>query len=355
MRLPRLRRARRDLPEPLCAAIDRAVLPRPAARGDLGALRAALAAALPAVADEPTRLGASPRLPPRAGLLPGERHPATSGVTPALQAAAPLSGPVRTPLALRAAAGLGAGGLAALALAELGPDPLVPPAAGGALAAVAVAALPRLGWLAVAVALVTWLSAEGAGGLAVLVPVAALPVLVLLRRAGQLWSAPAVAPLLGGASLAGAWPALAGQAGRVWHRAALGALGVWWLVLAEALLGERLAVGPAPGTAAPQTWTDSAADALRDAVAPALSGGVLVLALLWAAAAAALPLAVRGRAFALDLVGATVWAAGLASATQAVAEAMHEGDGAADVRGLVAGAVAAGVVAVAARASRGTA
>jgi len=63
---------------------------------------------------------------------------------------------------------------------------------------------------------------------------------------------------------------------------------------------------------------------------------------------------VRGRAFALDLVGATAWAAGLASATQALAEATG-GHGGAGVRGLVAGAVAAGVLAVAARASRGLA
>jgi hypothetical protein len=55
---------------------------------------------------------------------------------------------------------------------------------------------------------------------------------------------------------------------------------------------------------------------------------------------------VRGRLFAPDLVGATAWAAGLGSATQAVAPGM---------RGLVAGAVAAGGVAVAARASRGKA
>jgi hypothetical protein len=56
----------------------------------------------------------------------------------------------------------------------------------------------------------------------------------------------------------------------------------------------------------------------------------------------------------LDLVGATAWAAGVASATQAVAEATG-GGGTAGVRGLVAGAVAAGAVAVGARASRGAA
>jgi eukaryotic-like serine/threonine-protein kinase len=64
----------------------------------------------------------------------------------------------------------------------------------------------------------------------------------------------------------------------------------------------------------------------------------------WALAALVLPILVRGRLFAVDLVGATAWAAALGSATQAVAPGM---------RGLVAGAVVAGGVAVAARASRG--
>jgi eukaryotic-like serine/threonine-protein kinase len=56
-----------------------------------------------------------------------------------------------------------------------------------------------------------------------------------------------------------------------------------------------------------------------------------------------LPYLVRGRVFAVDLVGATIWAAALGSATQAVAPEM---------RGLVAGAVVAGGLAVAARAIR---
>jgi len=59
-----------------------------------------------------------------------------------------------------------------------------------------------------------------------------------------------------------------------------------------------------------------------------------------------LPFVVRGRVFAVDLVGATVWAAALGSATQAIAPG---------TRGLVAGAVAAGGLSVAARASRGEA
>jgi hypothetical protein len=200
-----------------------------------------------------------------------------------------------------------------------------------------------------------WLLGASAGlaGVAALVAVAAVPTVLLLRRAPALWSVPAASPVLGVAGLAGAWPALAGQAARPWSRAALGALGFWWLGLAEALTGDRLALGTAPGTAARSDWEASAAGALQHAVWPLLSGGALALAALWAAAAAVLPVLVRGRAFALDLVGATAWAAGLGSASQAVVAALHWNGAAPSMRGLVAGAVAAGGLAVAARASRG--
>src|SRR5215213_7538232 len=52
MRLPALRRARRDLPAELCAAIDRALEPAPEHRGTLADLVAALEQALPDVDDE---------------------------------------------------------------------------------------------------------------------------------------------------------------------------------------------------------------------------------------------------------------------------------------------------------------
>jgi hypothetical protein len=219
--------------------------------------------------------------------------------------------------------------------------PLPAPAAGGA-AALLVAVLPRAGWAAVALALATWIASDRRDGLAVLIVVTALPTGLLLRRGGSLWSAPAIAPLLGVAGLAGAWPALAGQATRAWHRLALGALGAWWLVLAEALAGERLASGP-PREAATSAWRATADLAFDDVLVPVVANGALILAALWAVAALVLPLLVRGRVFAVDLVAATAWAAALRSATQAVAPGM---------RGLVAGAVAAGGLAVAARAIR---
>ena len=73
---------------------------------------------------------------------------------------------------------------------------------------------------------------------------------------------------------------------------------------------------------------------------------------LWALAALALPVVVRGRVLAADVVGATAWAAALGSATQAVAGTLSWQP---TMRGLVAGAVVAGGLAVAFAASRGEA
>ena len=361
MRLPPLGRVRRDLPPGLCRAIDGAVLPEPGIRTALPALRAALAAATAEVSDVPgpiaggelagvavraqtavTRIrGAPPSLSrrERRRAAPTERRLPSPGDPAAQQP------PAR--LAARLLAATAAAGLAAAALAWLGPQPPLQAYVGAGLAACTVLLLPRLGWVLAGVALVCWLAVV-APGAALLVALAVLPVPLLLPRLGAAWSLPAIAPLLGLAALAGAWPALAGQAAR-WHaRAALGALGGWWLGLAEALTSERLLAGPAPGTPPRAAWDGSALDAARDALWPLLAGGAPAFAALWALAAVALPVLVRGRSAALDLVGATAWAATLAAATGALAEALLLDP----PRGLAAGAVAAGAVAILARATR---
>ncbi|MEA2185860.1 MAG: eukaryotic-like serine/threonine-protein kinase [Solirubrobacteraceae bacterium] len=253
-------------------------------------------------------------------------------------------------LVARLVAGASAAAIGGAALAWLGPEPPLQPAAGATVAGAAVLLLPRLGWLLMAGTLVVWLAAA-APGIALIVAAAAAPVALVLPLSGTWWSLPALGPLLGVAGLAGAWPALAGQARRWPVRAGLGALGGWWLALAEALTSRRLVSGPAHDVAARATWEGSAVDAARDALWPLLTGGALALAVLWAIAALLLPVLVRGRSAALDIVGATAWAAMLAAATQALAEALVLDP----PRGLVAGAVAAAVVAVGARALRGRA
>jgi eukaryotic-like serine/threonine-protein kinase len=315
-RLPALGRLRRDLPLELCRALDRAVLARPEQRGTLADLREALADGLPVADDERGTIAGSP----------------LEGI------AGPAPRPRVRPRA-RVAAALCAGGLAAAALAWLTPaaDFVVAPAAGAAAAALAVLVAPRLGWIATAGALAAW----AGGPTALVLGLAALPTVALLRRSGTLWSLPAGAPLLGLAGLAGAWPALAAQVARPWERAAIGALGAWWLALAEVLTGDRLALGAPPGTALDAKHLD-----------PLLTSGALALAALWAVGAVALPLVVRGRVLAADVVGATAWAAALGSATQAVADTLSWQP---TMRGLVAGAVVAGGLAVAFAASRGEA
>ncbi|HUR84881.1 MAG TPA: serine/threonine-protein kinase [Solirubrobacteraceae bacterium] len=361
MRLPPLGRVRRDLPASLCRAIDGAVAPEPSVRTTLPALRAALAGATAQVSDVPgpiaggelagvavraqtavTRIRSAPPAPPRR-----ERRRALAAIEPRpAHAGEPVAQPPAR-LGARLVAAAAAAGLAAAALAWLGPQPPLEAYAGAGLAACAVLLLPRLGWMLAGAALVAWLSVV-APGAALLVALALAPVPLLLPRPGSMWSLPAAAPLLGIAGLAGAWPALAGQAARWPARAALGALGGWWLGLAEALTSERLLTGSAPGALPREAWEGSALDAGRDALWPMLSGGAPVIAVLWAVAAVALPVLVRGRSAALDLVGAAAWAATLAAATGAVAEALLLDP----PYGLVAGAVAAGAVAILARATR---
>jgi hypothetical protein len=342
MRLPALRRLRRDLPAHLCAALDAALDPEPTERGTIAELRAALRSAEPYVDDEPgiiepgaveavaerTRTWREARADRREGWsgAAAERPGAWGGAVAAERA---RGGAVPATLPGRLLAGLAAGALATWALSELPVDLTaggavaseIDPFLAGAAVGGAVALLPRLAWLVAAVGILAGLGAER---VTLVVAAAALPVVLLVPRQGTLWSLPSVAPALDLLGLAGAYPAVAGQARTIPARAALGALGFWWLALATIVTDDRpdFAALDAPAT--------------------------LALAALWAAAAAVLPLVVRGRRLPVDVVAATVWAAGLAAATSAIADALAF----AEPDGTVPAAVLAGVAAVAAAAFR---
>jgi hypothetical protein len=346
-RLPPLGRARRDLPRPLCRAVDAAVAPACEQRLDLGELRAALAAALPLVPDVPGTV-AEARLPVRLRRAP---PPPASPVGPARAPAGALalekpcraSGGAR-PRA-RLLAGASAGALAAGALTGLPASGVEAPALAPATVALGlaalVAALPRAGWLAAAAALVAWVAAV-APGLALVLAAALVPVPLVLPRAAPAWSLPGLAPALGAVGLALAWPALAAQARRPGDRAALGALGAWWLVLAELGTGRRLMAGAPPGVAPRAAWVEAPLDAVGGGLAPLVGAGALLAVGACALASALLGLLVRGRAPALDLLAAGLVVAGVAGGASALAAAAGVGT----PRGLVAGAVVATLVCV---------
>ncbi|HEU4656755.1 MAG TPA: serine/threonine-protein kinase [Capillimicrobium sp.] len=396
--IPSLARVRRDLPPELCEAIDAAVAVRPQERPALARLRSALLAARDLVDDEPGIVEGGPldelttrwatiqrryRDPGETGWLRRAREgltrvgaadydaldedetrtwaPRAHGDVPHAtwspaqapgqpDADAPPPAPRR--LLARAFAAATAAPLAATALDTLGPAPPLTPAAGAGIAAALVALLPRAGWLLGVWALELWLLSADRSGTALVLALALLPVPLLLPLRGALWSLPAAAPALGALGLAGAFPALAGQAATVVRRAALGAVGVLWLTIAELLAGERLLAGPAAGSAPRAAWEGSAARALEDAIAPLVSSGLLAIAALWAAGAVVLPWIVRGRSAALDLAAAAVWATALAVGTAAMLDAVAGPGQAPSARGLVAGAIAAAVGAVALRAGR---
>jgi hypothetical protein len=316
---------RPDLPEELTDALDTALLPDPAERGTLADLGDALESALVDLPDDDGTI---------------VQHPVER---PSLLPPVPRGAP-------RVAHALATGAIVAGALAFLGPSAHVPwPAA---LAAVAlVAALPRLGWLVVLAGTVSALVAGpaaldsddgvAAAGSATLLLLAAAPVPFLLARSPRSWSMPVLAPILGGLGLGAAYPALAGRATRVFERAALGALGAFWLLLAEPLAGRTLLLGPADGSSTGKSPQEAVSIA-AEAVGALVTAGLPVLLAVWALGAAVLPWLVRGRSLAFDAVTATAWSAGLASATAAVATWLDL----AEPRGLVAGAVAGGVLAV---------
>jgi hypothetical protein len=337
-----LARSRGDLPRALSHALDTALAPSPADRGTLDRLRLVL--------QETLERGLAR---PRCARPRSSRQPDVSPEDPAVPSH-------RTVVARRAA--------------ELPPPQLLErprmPTGGedaivedGRAARPSRLALPRAVWMACALVAIGWQAWAGRPGVGLLALAALLPLLVLPRdrgssRVGAGWMACALAPVLGLVGLAGAFPAIAGQAARWRERAARGALGYWWLLLAEPLLdsqsaGHRLWLGEPPGTPAHAVWEGSIGATATHVIAPMLSLGVLFGALLWACGSLVLPWIVRGRSAILDVVAVVAWSAGIVAAAPALdaglsAHAVHPSP-----RGAVLGAILGGMLAVAARALRG--
>ena len=320
---PPLREKRADLPGELCAALDRTLCPDAAERGELVDLADALAETLPAVSDAGGTVAPHP-------LEDYEELPSW---------------------AARGAAAVGTGLLVSLALAGLLPDSSLPAVGAGLGAAILVALVPGAGWVLAAVATLLCMTFGDAPrvGAALLVFLAVAMPPLLVRGAAIAWSAPALAPLLGIVGLAGAFPALAGTARSAWTRGGVAACGAWWLLLAEPLLGHNLLLG-IPGLPERAHFDGAVSVTASGVIGPLVTTGAVALVALWAAAAVVMPWFVRGRSLPMDVVGATTWSAGLAAATASLG-AVVSGD---SPHGLVAGALAAGIIAVGWRWVHGT-
>jgi eukaryotic-like serine/threonine-protein kinase len=331
---------RGDLPRSLTRAIDLALNPGPEQRGTVEDLHMAIQEAL--ITPSPP----SPR--PRRGRARDRR-----GIEVASSEELPSPG-ARYPEADDPARELGArvAGVRGIALRDsTAPAEDLPEE--GPLRRTRRLALPRAIWLGCALAAIVWQVWVGHPGTALLLLAAAAPLVLLPSKAGLGWLTAALAPALGLVGLAGAFPALAGQRSRVADRAALAALGYWWLILAEPLLGKRLWLGVPAGTPARAVWEGSLPSAAAHVVGPSMSLDVLYGAAVWALAAALLPMVVRGRSAVLDLVSALAWSVALLLAFSSRYMGLATHITSITPHGAAFGALLGGTLAVLARALRG--
>jgi serine/threonine protein kinase len=219
--------------------------------------------------------------------------------------------------------------------------------------------LPRAVWAGCVIAAAAWQVASARPGVALLLLAATAPLLLMGPRPGIGWLTAGLAPMLGLVGLAGAYPALAGQASQWGRRAALGALGYWWLALAEPLFtgasGARLWLGSSAAAPPRAVWEGSLDGAAIHVIGPTLTTGLLCGAALWAAAAAILPLLVRGSSAIRDTLAAVVWSTALLAATPYLDAGLSAGAVLPHPRGAVLGTILGATVAIAARALRGPA
>ena len=346
--LPSLAALRRDLPLELCDAVDEALDIDPARRPAPARLRAELQAAESELTDEGGLV--EPATLRRVGLPSVSRGRGLwrRSRVGSLDAHPGAAEGARAPARLleRAAAGLAAGGLVLACLEGLGPDPSFSAFAAAGIAAAATAVLPRIGWLLAVIGLCGWLVSPEADrqGTALLLLAAAAPIPLLLPRAGLLWSVPVLAPLLGTIALGPAFVGVAALASTPARRAGLAAAGFWWLVIGEALAGRALLFGSPDGTLPRGDWEGSISAAAADALQPLATTPALAPVLAWVAVAIALPVVVRGRWLAVDLVGAALCAAALIAAHLALGDALAADVALDHARGAVAGSIGAALL-----------
>jgi tRNA A-37 threonylcarbamoyl transferase component Bud32 len=307
--IPPLSAIRHELPFALTDAIDASLDPDPELRPLASELEAALAS--------------------HAHELDGDPLPAVEGLD---WEEGPAHRRLPTLAHLAPALGVAALGVAAL-IATGAPPPLIAVAlVPGALAA----GRARPAYALQLTLVVLWaLIGAGEPGTAALLAVLGAPLLAPPIEEEAI-ALPGLAPLLGLIGLGPVYPALAGLTRGAAGRAVLGAVGYLWIAAWEELADRTLLLGPVADT--PAHWTGSASTAIGDVVAPLFDGSVLAGAAVFALAAFALPLLIRGRSPVIDAVGALIWAAGLISALRLVA-------GGSSPPGLLFGAVLAAVIA----------
>jgi len=349
-RLPPLGRERRDLPTQLTRALDRALAPSPRERGSIEELRLVLTETLARGLKRSRWPGRS-----RDARRVDREHPDDDECSQL----SPREPVMRAPAAAMAShtqvaprQPLGASRQPPASFADEPDDE------GQLLATPRGIRLPRAVWLVGALALIVWQLSTGHPGIALLAFAALLALAVAPAdgasgHVGAGWLICALAPVFGLAGLAGAFPAIAGQASRWRDRVWLAALGYWWLALAGALFERRLWLVEPAQLPARAAWEGSLSTTATHVIEPLLVLGTLLGALLWALAAAVLPWIVRGRSAAVDLVAVTVWSAVLAAAAPMLDAGLGAHASYPSPRGAVLGAILGAVLAMVTRALRG--
>jgi hypothetical protein len=347
--LPSLRSRRSDLPRDLIDAIDRALLAAPEDRGSLAELAGAARRAL---GDRSKRGGERLEEPW------GQELSRATGVHDPVGSAWTSIGPqLRSGAAREQQPAAHARSWTAVLGADGDELPVAVEARGSQRLGAWLPSLPRLVWVAAVLALLGWQAASGRAGLALLLLAGTLPLLAAMpSRASVGWLLPALAPMLGLAGLASAFPAFASFPVRPRMRAWLGALGYWWLCLAQVGLGRGLA--PAPGFSsgfpagnAGNAWArpgwESSLSASAHAIGPLLSPAALVGAVLWALGAVLAPWLIRGRGAGIDLLLAGIWSAALLAGPGLLESFLQAGSAAATVpAGAILGAILGALVLV---------